>query len=75
MKQIIRSTLEFVNTVSKVLYEKPTICLTPLEDKEQAELTDLAFKNHYGEKANYNLLVCYVIDEKIKQLEKLKEVI
>ena len=73
--QPIRSSLEFVNTVSKVLFEKPTICLSAQEDKEQAELTDLAFKNHYGEKANYELLVCYVIDEKIKQLEKLKEVV
>ena len=71
--QPIRSSLEFVNTVSKVLFEKPTICLSAQEDKEQAELTDLAFKNHYGEKANYELLVCYVIDEKIKQLEQLKE--
>ena len=69
---MIRSSLEFVNTVSKVLFDKPTICLSSQEDKEQEELTNLAFKTHWGEQANYEQLVCYVIDEKIRQLEKLK---
>jgi hypothetical protein len=69
---MITSSLQFVNEVSKILYDKHTIELTPEQDKEQQELTDLAFKAHYGEKASYEQLVCYVIDEKIKQLEKLK---